>query len=125
MEWINKVLSYYHYDISDKEFEKYVNESKDFENFIEPDDYLELISKNYEKNNYRHELRNILEKYVSDATVETFYIKTLLKNFVEGKGDPAEIIDDLYGLLEKHPYIYALAIQSVNGVDDLPKLSQK
>jgi hypothetical protein len=123
--WVTTALGYFFGEISDEEFEKYVNENNSIESKMAPDDYLDLISNNYTRKPNRHELRNILEKYVSDSYVESFQIKSMLRRFIAGIGDPAQIIDDLYNKMDRHIYVYNLAIHSVLGVDDLPRLNEK
>ena len=123
--WIKVVLQYLFEEIPDVEFEKYVNENKSIESRMEQEDYLELISNNYTKKHHRHELRNLLKKYVSESKIETAQIQSMLRKFVAGIGDPAQIIDDLYNMVARHIYVCNLAMQSVNGVDNLPRLSEK
>jgi hypothetical protein len=123
--WTDTILRYIFGEIPDAEFEEYINGKNELETSLEHDDYIDVISRNYTKQNYRPELKKIIEKYTPHFQVEIMEVKSLLRRFLNGIGDPADIIDELYNKIGKHPYVYNLAIQSVNGVDDLPRLRQK
>ena len=123
--WVYQAMKYLSEELSAADFEKYVNETKSIETEMEPDDYLELISRNYLKQNYRKELSHLVRKYLGENSTEVAEIQSMLRRIVKGLGDPADIICALYNKMGRHTFVYDLAIHTVMGVDDLPRISEK
>lgn len=65
-------------DISIDDFEQWVYKSKELEDTLTPDDYLELISLNYKKNGAKYELYNVLKKHIDISEYETQKFRGLL-----------------------------------------------
>ena len=124
-EWISQCLKYISEEISDVEFETYINTNKNIEKELDPDDYLDLISRNYTNGAYKKEIEALLRKYNGQYSIEVEKIKAMLAHLINEVGDPAEIICKLYNIMGNHVYVYDLAIHTVLGVDELPRLSEK
>jgi hypothetical protein len=92
---------------------------------MESDDYLELISRNYQKQDYRKELSFLVRKYLGENSTEVAEVQSMLRRIANGVGDPVDLICALYNKMGRHEYVYELAMQTVLGVDDLPRIAQK
>ncbi|VEP12717.1 conserved hypothetical protein [Hyella patelloides LEGE 07179] len=85
-------------------FEKWVYQTADLEQALKPDDYIELLSLDFtqEKNKYysdcRYKITKIIEKYINIAEYNTWKLEKLLHDFLDRKGNLAEILKQFYYL---------------------------
>lgn len=93
-----KYLNLMEYKISIKEFESWIYNSEWLEGKLGKDEYLELISLNYNSRYARYELDKILTKILNMGRIETFKMLILLKSIIERDGDEAKSLIRLYDL---------------------------
>ncbi len=85
-------------NISLKEFEAFLSNSKDIEKKFKKDDYFELISLNYNNKNSKHEARKIIEKNIDMSEYEMWKINNILNNIKNKTNNYPECIASLYDL---------------------------
>ncbi|TGL31307.1 hypothetical protein EHQ52_15325 [Leptospira koniambonensis] len=112
-----KIFSFLIGDISLIEFEAFLYESKEIENCFKYDDYIELISLNFNKTNNRYEAFKIIEGNIDISEFVVWKLNKTLNNILnKGKQYPESIVSlyDLYCkgyyFLEKLGLMYGNAL---------------
>ena len=80
------------------EFEQWLYADKQLENVLSPDDYLELISFSYKRDNAKYDLYNILEKYFGKDEYEKMRILNLLGKALNRDKELPQILMTFYDL---------------------------
>lgn len=87
-------------DLSVAEFEKWVYENADeLEKYLEPNDYLDLISLNFKQVHSKHELMNLVDRTAAKPYGKDFgrYVVTqLLERLIAYEDDPIPLFKTLY-----------------------------
>lgn len=120
-------------DVSIREFECWVYDSKELEQGLPPDNYLDLISFDYNQPHAKYELVKIFESLTEKGEFETWKLKRLLKQCIERKNDYPNALVQFYDLYCKGYYFldnlafgYALPLDcpwSAFGVDSFEQLT--
>jgi hypothetical protein len=85
-------------EMSTEELEQWVYQNRDLEVVFNREDYLELISLNYESSQTRHDLEKILTKYVRTGEYESWKIKKLLMKVLNKKENLPYTLPEIYFL---------------------------
>ena len=85
-------------EIDTEELEQWVYQSQALETFFNRDDYLALISLDYESPQVRSNLEKLLKKYVRIGEYESWKIKKSLVDVLSKKEDLPHILTEIYFL---------------------------
>jgi len=109
-------------EIQSKEFEAWVYSEKSLESVISSDDYLELISLNYESPSALYEAEKILKNYIQLADYYDWLLRETLKNVIARPVNACEYIEQCYdfycdgfGFLRNIGLRYGLCVVSLGG----------
>ena len=90
-----------HGDISIGDFEEWLYQSKQLEQLLSQDDYLELISFNFKQSGAIYGLMNLLYKHLDLGEYEAWKLKKLLDQVEHKQGDYPRAITKTYDLYYK------------------------
>jgi len=89
----------FNYEITLNDFAVLLYESyTDFEQHMHPDDYLELITFNFNKSYAMYELHKLAKKYISLGEIETRKLLSLLYDVREKSSETPYALEELYHL---------------------------
>lgn len=79
------------------DFEQWVYDNTDvLSELLSGDDYLELISINYNEKSTKYEVEKLLEKYIDYSRFETIKIRTMLQNALNSRDSLPIILMEFY-----------------------------
>lgn len=85
-------------NLSLQEFEAFLYGSKEIENAFKYDDYIELLSLNFNKNSNRYEAFKIIEKNVDMSEYEVWRLNKIFNSIVNKEKNYPQLIASLYDL---------------------------
>ena len=119
-------------DITLDDFEKWLYSDKELEKQLSPDDYLDLISFNFEQNGAKHQLCELLKKHIDFGEFETYKILELLKEAQQKNEKLPQVLVELYdlyckgyGFLQDIGLKFGLAIAAPEPADYWDELTAK
>jgi len=79
-------------------FEKWLYADNELEKYLSPNDHIDLISFNFEQNDAKHQLCELLKKHIDFGEFETYKILELLKEAQQKNDKLPQILVELYDL---------------------------
>lgn len=86
------------------DFEQWIYQTSILEEVLNSDDYLKLISIDFNKRHKKHyldcryQINKVIKKYISLAKYETWKLERLLNDFLNRKGNLIELLGQFYDL---------------------------
>ncbi|EKR62284.1 hypothetical protein LEP1GSC036_1605 [Leptospira weilii str. 2006001853] len=93
-------------NLSLQEFEAFLYGSKEIENAFKYDDYIELLSLNFNKNSNRYEAFKIIEKNVDMSEYEVWRLNKIFNSIINKEKNYPQLIASLYDLYCKGYFFY-------------------
>jgi len=122
-------------EIPIEDFENWVYNSSELENYIGSDDYTDLISLDYKKQGAKYDIQKMIRKYIDKSEFETWKMKILLFNALNRTGDYSLAIRLFYDLycqgydfMDNLAFGYGLTLDcpySSYGVDSFEELTNE
>jgi hypothetical protein len=105
------------------EFEQWVYSTDELEKQLPPQDYLDLISFDFNQRGATYELKAIIKKHINQTDFDYWLIQKLLNDLITSKGDSVYIIDALNDFY----FSGFLFLKNVvlTDMDDFPRLIDK
>jgi hypothetical protein len=92
-------------------FELWIYESKDIETLLPEEDYIELLSINYQRPFALNELCRIFAKHLNSGEFETWQLRDLLVQVSRDNGELASVIASFYDLYCRgYSFLYTLGL---------------
>ena len=108
------------------DFEQWVYSAPQLEDYLTGPLYLELISFQYHQPAAGYELSKLIRKQIDPARFHAWQIQRLLNRLLDGQQDAVEVFESLYKLYGKgYQFLGSIALQYVDGVDEIPRLSAR
>ncbi|MEQ6355608.1 hypothetical protein ABNX05_13345 [Lysinibacillus sp. M3] len=112
--------------ISISEFEEWLYKTQEIESVFNNDFYFKLLDLDYRKKHIKVELVKVIEMEIPHGKFEQSRILSLLKNIIFEKGDPVEILEQLYDdYCNGYSFLRFLGLTYITGIDVLPTLKQR
>ena len=120
-EWFYKTIKG---DISIDDFEKWLYADSELEKHLNPSDYLDLISLNFQKSGAKYELWNLLKKHIDLGEFETFKMIALLNEAKQKTERLPYILMEFYNLYCKGYYFLQDLGLGIGLAVEVPRVNQ-
>jgi hypothetical protein len=112
--------------ISVSEFEKWLYDTPEIENFYGNDFYFNLLDLNYRGRHIKNELEKVIETKIPFGEFEQMRIVSLLEKIIYEKDDLVEVLEQIYDdYCRGYSFLRYLGLNYVTGIQDFPRLKHK